>query len=82
MSTNLTHGSAEEVERWLMSADGVTTDDLHGALCNAMRRIAYLESRLNDLSARVAHDDTKFEAAEKSLKDLSAAVMQLCNLHP
>jgi hypothetical protein len=67
---DLSYESAERVERYLLETDGVTTGDLHGALCNAMRRIAYLESRLEDLAARVAHDDTRFKEINIQLREL------------
>ncbi len=38
------------------------------------RRLAYLESRFEDLSARVAHDDTKFAAMEARIHRLEIVV--------
>lgn len=46
-SADLTYGDATEVARYLMGAEGVTLDELHSALINALVRIAALEASRN-----------------------------------
>lgn len=45
-SAQLTYGDAREVAEYLLTANEVTKDDLHSALCNAMERIAHLEKAI------------------------------------